>query len=227
MAPDSLVAKTQSAYVDFQWKGDITALRKAMASIPPDEDPDGSVTSVKWDGAMLERDFNTAKQVLDSTPLTEISYLTGGLTPKSFLAGCTALALHDATSAKDNFEAARKAFESAAAEAPNNADRHAGLGLCLAFMGRKEDAIREGKRAVELKPESKDALDGAIMNCCLALIYARVGENALAIPLIERLLHTPGAVDSVNYSITINDLKFRWEWDGLRHDPAFQKLISK
>ena len=111
-------------------------------------------------------------------------------------------------------------------EAPNIAERHANLGLCYAFMGQKEDAIREGRRAVELKPESKDAYDGAIMNCCLALIYARVGENDLAIPLIERLLRTPGAVDSVNYSITVNDLKLRWEWDPLRSDPAFQKLVS-
>jgi tetratricopeptide (TPR) repeat protein len=111
-------------------------------------------------------------------------------------------------------------------EAPCSAERHANLGLCYAFMGRKEDAIREGRRAVELKPESKDAYDGAIMNCFLALIYARVGENDLAIPLIERLLRTPGAVDTVNYSITLNDLKFRWEWDPLRNDPRFQKLIS-
>ena len=80
---------------------------------------------------------------------------------------------------------------------------------------------------MELKPESKDAFDGAIMNCYLALIYARVGENDLAIPLIERLLKTPGAVDSVDYSITLNDLKFRWEWDPLRDDPCFQELIPQ
>jgi len=98
--------------------------------------------------------------------------------------------------------------------------------LCYAFLGRKDDAIREGRRAVELKPESKDAYDGAIMNCFLALIYARVGENDLAIPLIERLLRTPGAVDTVNYSITVNDLKLRSEWDPLRSDPRFEKLIS-
>ncbi len=48
------------------------------------------------------------------------------------------------------------------------------------------------------------------MNCYLALIYARCGEKDLAIPLIERLLKTPGAVDSVVYSITVNDLKYRW-----------------
>ena len=111
-------------------------------------------------------------------------------------------------------------------EAPDSADRHSNLGWCYAFMGRKEDAIREGRRAVELKPESADAFDGAIMNCYLALIYARCGEKDLAIPLIERLLNTPGAVDSVVYSITVNDLKYRWEWDPIRNDPRFQKLIS-
>jgi tetratricopeptide (TPR) repeat protein len=109
---------------------------------------------------------------------------------------------------------------------PMNADRHANLGWFYAFAGRNDEAIREGRRAVELKPESKDAFDGAIMNCYLALIYARVGETDLALPLIERLLKTPGAVDSVDYSITVNDLKFRWEWDPIRKDPRFQKLIS-
>src|SRR5207247_8729172 len=97
MAPDSLVAKIQSGYLDFQWKGDVTAVGKAVADIAHDEDPDGSVTSAKWDAAMLERDFPRAKQVLDATPLTEVSYFNGGLNPKSFFIGCTVLALGDET----------------------------------------------------------------------------------------------------------------------------------
>ena len=105
--------------------------------------------------------------------------------------------------------------------------RHANLGWLYAFMGRTEDAIREGRRAVELKPESKDAVDGVTVNCYLALIYARVGEKDLAFPLLQRLLKTPGAVDSVDYSITINDLKHRWEWDPIRSDPRFQKLLEQ
>jgi TolB-like protein/Flp pilus assembly protein TadD len=227
LSPDSLVARIQGvAYIDFMWKGETSVFATALAQIPVGDDPDGVVTACGWDGAMLERDFNRAAQVLAASPLNEVSYLNGGLTPKSFLAGCTAVALGDPMLAKTNLEVARKVFEDAVAEAPNNAERHANLGLCYAFMGQKVDAIREGRRAVELKPETKDAYDGAIMNCCLALIYARTGENALAITLIERLLRTPGAVDSVNYSITVNDLKFRWEWDLLRDDPTFQKLVS-
>jgi hypothetical protein len=78
-----------------------------------------------------------------------------------------------------------------------------------------------------LLAESKDAVDGPIMNCYLALIYPRVGENDLAIRLIEPLLKTPGVADSTNYSITINDLRYRWEWDPIRNDPRFQKLIAQ
>jgi tetratricopeptide (TPR) repeat protein len=121
----------------------------------------------------------------------------------------------------------RPVFEGAVKESPRSAERHANLGLLYAFMGRKDDAVGEGRRAVELMPESKDAFDGAIMNCYLALIYARCGEKNLAFQFLERLLKTRGAVDSVDYSVTVNDLKFRWEWDLIRDDPRFQKLIAE
>jgi tetratricopeptide (TPR) repeat protein len=112
-------------------------------------------------------------------------------------------------------------------ESPKSAERHANFGLVNAFMGRKEEALREARRAVELKPESKDALDGSLINAYLALVYVRVGENDLALPLIERLLKISGPVDSCNYSITVNDLKYRWDWDPIRNDPRFQKLIDQ
>jgi len=227
MAPASLVAKTQSGYIDFWWKGDTHLLKSILDQLPSGVDPDGVLTSCRWDLAMIERDYAAAKRALDTSPLNEISYTNSGSTPKTFLEGCVYLTQGDNENAQKAFEKARPSFEALVKEAPLSADRHANLGWLYAFMGRREDAIREGQRAVELKPESKDAFDGAIMNCYLALIYARVGEKDLALPLIERLLKTPGAVDSVDYSITLNDLKFRWEWDPLRGDPRFQKLIER
>ncbi|PYL28851.1 MAG: hypothetical protein DMF45_07830 [Verrucomicrobia bacterium] len=226
MAPASLVAKIQSGYIDFWWKGDTKLLKSLADQVPAGTDPDGVITSVRWDVAMLERDFTGAKEALEKSPLTDISYTNAGATPKSFFVGCVLLATGNNADAEKTFELARPAFEAQVKEAPDSADRHANLGWCYAFMGRKEDAIREGRRAVELKPESADAFDGAIMNCYLALIYARCGEKDLAIPLIERLLKTPGAVDSVVYSITVNDLKYRWEWDPIRNDPRFQKFVN-
>jgi TolB-like protein/Tfp pilus assembly protein PilF len=226
MAPASLVAKIQSGYIDFWWKGDTTLLKTLSSEVPAGTDPDGVITSVKWDVAMIDRDYSAAKHVLDTTAANEISYTNAGATPKSFLQGCIELAEGKQAEAQKLFELARPNFEKAVEEAPLSADRHANLGWFYAFTGRKDEAIREGRRAVELKPESKDAFDGAIMNSYLALIYARVGENDLAMPLIERLLKTPGAVDSVDYSITVNDLKYRWEWDPIRNDPRFHKLIA-
>jgi serine/threonine-protein kinase len=226
MAPASLVAKIQSGYVDFWWKGETSLLKSLLDKVPAGVDPDGVVTTCRWEVAMLGRDYAAAKRALDSSPLGEMSYMNGGATPKSFLEGCIHFAQGDLATAEKHFATTQLTWESAVAEAPLSAERHANLGLLYAFMGRKEEAIREGRRAVELKPESKDAVDGAIMNCYLALIYARVGKKELALPLIERLLQTPGAVDSVDYSITVNDLKYRWEWDPIRGDPRFQKLIA-
>jgi serine/threonine-protein kinase len=227
MAPASLVAKIQSGYVDFWWKGDTHLMKSLLDEVPAGVDPDGGVTSVRWEVAMLDRDYAAARRAIDASTAKELSYTGEGSTPRSFFEGSIALAQGDIAGAQKYFEDARPVFENAAKEAPLSAIRHANLGWLYAFMGRKEDAIREGRRAVELKPESKDAVDGVIVNCYLALIYARVGEKDLAFPLLERLLKTPGAVDSVDYSITINDLKYRWEWDPIRSDPRFQKLIEQ
>src|SRR5436189_765224 len=225
MAPASLVAKIQSGYVEFCWKGDTGPLKAILGEVAA-ADPGGEITSCRWDVAMIDRDFGAARGVLQNTELSELSYTNAALTPKSFLQGLIELAEGKQPQAQKLFELARPSFEKAVEEAPLSADRHANLGWFYAFAGRKDEAIREGRRAVELKPESKDAFDGAIMNCYLALIYARVGEKELAIPLVERLLKTPGAVDSVDYSITGNDPKLRWEWEPIRSDPRFQKLLT-
>jgi tetratricopeptide (TPR) repeat protein len=227
VAPDSIVAKTQKGYVDFWWKGDTNLLKLILAEIPAETDPDGAVTTCRWDLSMITRDFATASHVVEASPLNDFSYLNGSTTPKSFLQACVYLAQGNTAAAQKLFEIARQNFEAAVKESPKSAERHANFGLVNAFLGRKEEAIREARRAVELKPESKDALDGVLMNCYLALVYARIGEKDLALPLIERLVDTPGAVDSVDYSLTVNDLKYRWEWDPIRSDPRFQKLIEQ
>ncbi len=225
LAPASIGARMQGAYIDYFWKGSTAALETFLGGIRANVDPDGAVTAARWDVCMIKRDFAGAEAALAATPLEEFSYLNGDQTPKAFFAGCTALARGDHAAAQAAFESARPAFEKAVEEAPQSATRHANLGLLYAFMGR-DDAIAEGQRAVELKPEAQDAVDGAIMQSYLALIYARLGQRELALPLIERLLRTPGASDSVHYSVSLQDLRSRWEWDPLRSDPRFEKLIA-
>jgi len=112
---------------------------------------------------------------------------------------------------------------------PGDARRHADLALVYAYMQRKEDAIREGRRAVELEPESQNAFHGTLWAANLALVYALTGEQNQAITLIERLLSTPGAIGGQSdgsSNITLADLRLRWEWDSLRSNPRFQKILA-
>src|SRR5437660_12359847 len=177
MAPASPVASIRSGYVDVWRKGDAGPLKSMLSQVTAGTDPDGSVTSCRWDGAMIDRDFGEARNVLQKSDLNEVSYTPSGTTSKTFFQGLIELAEGKQAEAQKLFELARPSFEKAVEEAPSSADRHANLGWFYAFAGRKEEAIREGRQAVELKPESKDAVDGAIMNCYLALIYARVGDR--------------------------------------------------
>ena len=226
LAPNSVGARMQAAYIDFFWKGSTGALEAFLDGTPPNVDPDGAVTGARWDLRMIKREFADAAAVMEASPLVDFSYLNGHQTPKPYFLGCAALAAGDNARAQKHFAAALPSFEDAMREAPESATRHANLGLLYAFMGRRDEAIREGRRATELRPESQDALDGTLMNSYLTLIYARVGERDAALQLIERLLKTPGASDSVQYSVSLQDLRHRWEWDPLRDDARFQKLIA-
>jgi TolB-like protein/class 3 adenylate cyclase/Flp pilus assembly protein TadD len=227
LTPNSLNAKAQIGYVDFWAKGSTARLRSEMATVQAGKDPDGAVTAFRIDASMIDRDPAVAERALLASPLDTFSYFNGVDTPRSFFAGEIALLRGDHATARAELERARDIFAAYAKEAPDVAERHAFLGLVCAMLGEKQRAISEGTRAVELRPESQDALDGTVFNAVLALIYARVGDNDHALVLLQHLLAVPGAVDSASYSITLNDLKFRWEWDPLRNDPRFQKLIAR
>jgi serine/threonine-protein kinase len=98
--------------------------------------------------------------------------------------------------------------------------------LLYAFLGRKEDALREGKRAMELVPIKHDIIEGAVVENFYALICARLGLTDEAISTVERLLITPFGVDYDDASVTLSDLRTRWQWDPLRKDPRFQKILA-
>jgi serine/threonine-protein kinase len=225
LAPESANFKIARAYIDLYEKGNTEALKKTLAGIPAGVDPSGLVTRARWDLAMLERDYAAAERAMASYPL-DVFQSDGMPMPKSFFRGCTALARGDNAAAQTQFAAALPAFEAAVQEAPGTALRHANLGLIYSFIGRKEDAIREARRAVELEPESKDAIQAPWMNGFLAMIYARTGEVDSALPVLERVLASPFPVDNTNCCVTYGDLKKRWQWDLVRNDPRFQKLIG-
>jgi len=105
-------------------------------------------------------------------------------------------------------------------ESPNDAPRRAVLRAILAALVHKGAAIAEGKRAVEILPESKDAFDGPQITATLAQIYASTGETDEALQLLDHLLTVPNG-------LTVPVLKLDPTWDPLREDRQFQALIGK
>jgi tetratricopeptide (TPR) repeat protein len=116
-------------------------------------------------------------------------------------------------------EKARKAYEEQLRAAPNDPGRHVALGLALAYLGRKEEAIREGERGVALVPVSKDADQGPYYQHQLARIYMLVGEPEKALDQLEPLLKMP-------YFLSPGWLKIDPNFDPLRKNPRFQKLVA-
>ena len=104
-------------------------------------------------------------------------------------------------------------------KAPDDAELIAMLGLVLGMRGLKEEAIAAGHRAVELLPISKDAFDGPLVAAKLAVIYAQAGEPARALVLLEELVKVPNGV-------TRGALRVERQWDPLRGNARFQKLVE-
>jgi tetratricopeptide (TPR) repeat protein len=185
------------------------------------------VTLTRWDAALLARDFGEAERAVNDCARERILTGHGTPVPRSYFLGCVAVARGDPEHARGALDGARAIMEAELATAPQEPFRHAQLGLLYAFLGRKEDALRAGRRAVELWPIEKDAIYGAQMLGLLAVIYAWTGERDQAIELLERLLVTPGAVlPAFEGSITLAELRMRWQWDPLRADPRFQKILQ-
>jgi tetratricopeptide (TPR) repeat protein len=176
---------------------------------------------------MLVRDFAAAERVAVAYPAETLPSVAGAPLPKSYLQGCAVLAAGEPDRARPFLEAARLAMEAETQRSPASAIRHARLGLLYAYLGRGEDAIRSARRATELQPESSDAYGGATYSSFLALVYARTGEADRALELIRRLLATPGPVFFQESGMTLSDLRLRWQWDPLRGDPRFQKILEE
>ena len=198
------------------YAGDMAAARATLTKLPPDFGPR---LFLNWDWTMTTRDFDAAQKFVEAMDDGE---------EKANCLAMTALARGNVELAHQLFETLRPAAETKVRDQPNFAERHASLGSLYACLGRKEDAIRESLRAIDVATENQNSNAVVQMECNLAQVYARTGEAEQAISLIERLLTTPGAV-GVSYgmwSITHIELRLRWEWDPLRSNPRFQKIVE-
>ena len=116
-------------------------------------------------------------------------------------------------------DTARIEVEAQSRAAPNDAQRHALLGLALAYLGRKAEAVREGRRAVELIPIERDGFNGPYVQLQLVRIHALNGEPGQALDLLEPLLRVP-------FYVSPGWLRIDPAFDPLRKEPRFERLAG-
>jgi TolB-like protein/Flp pilus assembly protein TadD len=219
-SPESFQARALKGLIAVLWKGDLSAAGKLFPAVPPETDPNGLVTWARAWMLTLERKFPDALQTLERFRGETMSTNTTAPSPKAFVEGMIHLLQGDKARAQAEFGHARLVSEKLLHEAPEDSARHGQHGIILAMLGQKDEAIAEGKRGVELLPESQDALDGPQATATLAQIYAWTGEPDEAFRLLDHLLAVPS-------NLTVPMLKLDPAWDPLRQDPRFQALIDK
>ena len=219
--PEWFVARGMKSALAIIWKGDVDLAEKELSSVPAGYDPEGMLTSGRVWVLTLRRKFADALQVAQQFRGEILQYYpNAGSCPKALLEGSLYLYQGDNIKAQAAFEHARTVAEKLVRDTPSVPEYHARLGAVLARLGRKEDAVAEGNKAVELLPESQDAYSGPQGTVALAEIYAWVGENDEALHLLDHLLQ-------ISSGITVPVLELDPVWDPLRSDPRFQKLCEE
>lgn len=213
---------------EFRLRGDINRLRAAIIEGPTGRLPD-DLNWARYETAMLERDYPEAARSLSaiSDNCFKQALIERG-NPRVFHEALIAVAsVSDPAIRQKALDAARIETERRFTSGPlGDADdiAHAELGLVYAFLGRKEEAIREGLRGVEVNKGS--IIEKNDSQSALALIYAQTGEEEKAIDLIEHLLTVPWEDRAGINAMTLVNLKWGWQWDPLRSHPRFQKILT-
>ena len=219
VAPNDAQTRISRALVELNWKAETHLLHQVINEIRT-EDP-GKIQDVvdTWLACTLaERDLPAAADALATLGKSSFGIDTIRLS-RSFAEGLTARMSKDDARAQFTFAAARAEQEKIVEAQPNDGLALCVLGLIDAGLGRKEEALREGRRASELLPVEKDAINGPIIVKYLAIIAAWVGDKDLACEQLSIVVTRP------TY-LSYGELKLLPFWDPLRGDPRFEKIVA-
>jgi tetratricopeptide (TPR) repeat protein len=217
--PDDVDSKIALAAVQFHWKANTQPVHETVDSIRSTNPSALPNVANDWlSCALAERNIAAAKDALDAfgnTPLTDYAVHIN----RSLMEGLMARMTKDEGKARAAFTAARAEQEKIIGAQPNYAPSLCVLGLIDAGLGRKDEALREGRRAVQLLPVEKDAINGPLMVEYLAMIAAWVGDKDLACEQLAIAVHPPSTV-------SYGQLKLLPFWDPLRGDPRFEQIVA-
>ena len=214
LAPANL-SLIQAKAVTFLGEGNLASARAVLKAAPREVEPAALAAYMAERGDfvwVLDREEREAVLRLPPSAFVDKSVWGICLAQAAELKGDTA-------SVRVYAEDAREAFAAQVRGVPDDAMAHSQLGLALAYLGRKDEAIREGERSIALMPVTKNAVSGAYLQHQLVRIYVLVGEPEKALDKLEPLLKIP-------YDLSPAWLAIDPNFDPLRKNPRFQKLVG-
>jgi serine/threonine-protein kinase len=217
--PDDVNTRVIRALTDLESRADLRPIRETInAALQKDPASAAGFANLFIYFALCERDLDAAKRAISVMPPQGVGS-NAVLLPIQFWKGFVARMQGDPSAAQEAFLAARDQVERIVREQPDYGPAVCVLGLIDAALGRKEQAITEGRKAVELLPVTKDAVNGMNLEEYLAVTYAWTGEKDLAIEQLRTTLRHPGL-------ISYGQLRLHPYWDPLRGDPRFEQIVA-
>jgi len=218
--PERRPGRIFRASIELYRRADTGPFRAAIEntlSNEPGSDKDSFVAGQRYVLALYDRDWDAAGRA--APLLSQKNPFLWGFPAlgRDFWVGVVARLKGDETSARAAFMRARTQQEEELRVHPDNSGLLAELGLIDAGLGRKEDALNEGRHAMELEPSAKDEFTEAKM--CFAIVCIWTGERELALEQLEAVSKSPG-------DHTYGNLRLSPLWDPLRGDPRFEKIVA-
>ena len=204
-------------------KGDFSVYEQAVEkgkSFPISDEERLKMVGDEANLLLLQRKYQQILQLGQRFPDDSFATVPSSLAMKYFAIGIAQKGLGDDAAAHSAFVKAKNIFEEQLKQKSEDLGLHIQLAKVLAWLGDKDAAIAEAQRAMDLRPESKDAFEGPEITEQVAQVYTILGDNARAIELLDGLLSRPSEV-------TLHALKVNPAWDPLRNDAGFQALFVK
>ena len=205
----------QKSICRLLWKGSVPEARAILDAAPPTDDPFMAMARYGLD--VYERRYDQALARLETI---QVPWFTEGddSFPKAMLVGQLRALRGEPELAHGAFEEARTLLCARLAEHPRDARLHSSLGIVYAGLGRRAEAVREGRLGVGLSPIERDSVNGIQRVNELAQIYAMLGDAKSASEQVAVLLAHPAMVSPALFEL---DPLF----DTVRRDPRFEKVL--
>ena len=220
LVPKDTALRASRAEIELLWHADPRPLASTIRAIIGEDSREAGTIAEFWlEVSLCQRDFDAALRALAALPGVAGCQVETIPFPRAWCEGLVAQMRGDKVTAHAAFSSTRDEAAKLVREQPAYAEAFCVLGMADAVLGHKEDAIREGRRAVELLPVTKDSITGSFLLQFLALIYAWTGEKDQALEQLAVAARTPGY-------LSYGELRLHPYFDSLRGDPRFEAIVQ-